>query len=140
MQCKYRDCNLIMQEKTGEKAKILFGAKGWLIKYIKYKGVKKSEFYRATALSNGFLDKNENIGSDKIEIIISRYQDLNVIWLITGTGEMLISDTTGEAKLVEYLQEKDKKIEALLVENTQLKMEIERLKQTSPTSPYQNVG
>ena len=56
---------------------------------------------------------------------------------------MLITETTHDDKLFEYLKEqgreKDKKIEALLIENTQLKMEIERLKLTSPASSYQNV-
>jgi predicted RNase H-like nuclease (RuvC/YqgF family) len=35
------------------------------------------------------LDKNDSINSDKIEIIISNYPDINLEWLITGEGEML---------------------------------------------------
>lgn len=67
-------------------------AKDNLLKYIELQGIKKSDFYRSTGLSNGFLDKNANISSDKIEIIISNYPDLNLYWLITGQGEMLKSE------------------------------------------------
>lgn len=58
-------------------------------KYIDYKGISKYRFYKDTGLSNGFLDKNENIGSDKCEIIIDLYPDLSLEWIITGRGEML---------------------------------------------------
>lgn len=65
------------------------GAKSNLLKYIELRGIKKPEFYKKTGLSNGFLDKNENISSNNIEIIISKYADISVEWLITGEGEML---------------------------------------------------
>jgi hypothetical protein len=45
-------------------------------------------------LGNGFLDKNDNINSDKIEIIVSNYPDLNLDWLITGKGEILKNNTS----------------------------------------------
>lgn len=68
------------------------GAKSNLLKYMELRGIKKPEFYKKTGLSNGFLDKNENISSNNIEIIISNYADLSVEWLITGKGDMLKSD------------------------------------------------
>ena len=60
-----------------------------LLKYIDYQGDTKYKFYKKTGLSNGFLDKNRNIGSDKCEIISVHYPNLNLDWLITGKGEML---------------------------------------------------
>lgn len=60
------------------------GAKERLLQYIENNGITKAEFYKKTGLSNGFLDKNTNINSDKLEIISSVYRDLNLIWLITG--------------------------------------------------------
>ena len=60
-----------------------------LLKYIDYQGDTKYKFYKKTGLSNGFLDKNRNIGSDKCEIISVYYPNLNLDWLITGKGEML---------------------------------------------------
>lgn len=64
------------------------GAKRRLLEFLEFKGVKKAEFYKQTGLSNGFLDKNNNISSDNIAIIISNYNDINLNWLITGEGEM----------------------------------------------------
>lgn len=61
-----------------------------VIKYLEYKGIRKSEFYLSTGLSNGFLDKTNNIGADKLEIIISKYPDINLGWVISGKGEMIL--------------------------------------------------
>ena len=66
-------------------------AKRNLLKYIEKKGITKTDFYKKTGLSNGFLDKNNNISSQNIEIIIYNYPDLDLNWLITGAGEMLRS-------------------------------------------------
>lgn len=68
-------------------------AKSNLLKYIKLKSISKAEFYKKTGLSNGFLDKNSNISSNNLEIIISVFEDLSPDWLLTGRGEML-RDTT----------------------------------------------
>lgn len=77
-----------MQGNLRLKSKNLSGAKGRLIEYLEYKGISKASFYKTTSLANGFLDKNDNIGSNNIEIIISKYPDINLAWLITGNGEM----------------------------------------------------
>jgi hypothetical protein len=63
--------------------------KSRLIDFLEFKKIKKSQFYKSTGLGNGFLDKNNNVNSDKIEIIASFYSDLNIEWLITGRGKML---------------------------------------------------
>lgn len=73
-------------------------------KYLSDKGLSKSEFYQAAGLSNGFLDKTNNIGSDKIEKILKAYPDLNVMWLITGEGEMIL-----QAQLQAHLQAQSEK-------------------------------
>lgn len=45
------------------------------------------------SVSNGLIAKairgNKSIGSDKIEKIISKYAEINLMWLVTGEGEML---------------------------------------------------
>jgi repressor LexA len=66
------------------------GAIQRVTEYIDFKGVSKYKFYKETGLSNGFLDKGENLGSDKCEKIISHYPDLNAAWLLTGKGDMLV--------------------------------------------------
>jgi hypothetical protein len=60
-----------------------------LLEYLEFKGVTKNKFYVNLGLSNGFLDKKSNIGADKIERIIEYYPDINLYWLILGTGPML---------------------------------------------------
>ncbi len=60
-----------------------------ILQLIDFKQINKSIFYKKTGLSNGFLDKKGNIGSDKIEIILKTYPDISPDWLLTGSGEML---------------------------------------------------
>lgn len=63
--------------------------------YIKYKKLNSSAFDKSINASNGYIGKqiknNASIGSDVIEKIASVYSDLNINWLITGEGEMLLS-------------------------------------------------
>ena len=65
------------------------GAKANLLIYLDKKNISKADFYRKTGLSNGFLDKNDNISSNNIETIISFFGDISPEWIITGAGEML---------------------------------------------------
>lgn len=58
------------------------------IEFIEFSNIKKSEFYQKTGLSNGYLDKVKELGADKIESIIKVYPNINLSWLITGTGSM----------------------------------------------------
>jgi hypothetical protein len=60
-----------------------------IIQFIDYKGISKYKFYQDTGFSNGFLDKEGAIGSDKCEKISYVYPDINLEWLITGNGEMI---------------------------------------------------
>lgn len=62
-----------------------------LLKYIKYKQLTKSQFYAQTGLSNGFLDKTINPGSDKLDKILRAYPKINLYWLVTGAGDMEVN-------------------------------------------------
>lgn len=132
------------------------GIRGRLRKFIDYKGISRYKFYKDLGLSNGFLDKEGNIGSDKCEKIIYQYPDLNIIWLITGEGDMLYNSTknhnvnqsiignnnisTGygsievsgeklEEKLIlsQQLEEKNNQIKDLLIEQKKLQNTISKL-------------
>ena len=59
-----------------------------IIQFVEYKNISKNKFYKETGLSNGFLDKNNHPGADKLEQIIYTYPDINPEWLLTGQGEM----------------------------------------------------
>ena len=86
-------------------------AKSNLLIFMEKQGIKKPEFYKKTGLSNGFLDKNDNISSQNIEIIISIFPEISLEWLITGKGEMLRSERSrqpecsGSAIEIELLKE-----------------------------------
>lgn len=103
-----------------KKSNNLSGAKGRLLEYLDSKGVKNAEFYRATNLSNGFLDKNNNIGSDSIELIISKYQDLSLGWLITGEGEMLVKKSLNSDFVEKILEKFSEIIECNKKEHTDI--------------------
>ncbi len=57
--------------------------------FLKEKNISERRFYKETSFSNGFLTSGKHIGTDKAEIIIEKYTDLSLYWLITGKGEML---------------------------------------------------
>lgn len=67
-----------------------------LMHFIKYAGISARQFDLSIGASNGYtlrMKKNHaSIGSDVIERIIQTYPQINLIWLITGEGEMLNPD------------------------------------------------
>ena len=102
-----------------------------LKQYIDFKGISKNKFYTITGLSTSFLDSGNTIGVDKAKIIIERFPDLSMEWLILDSGPM-IKELQSESNamqsagadmsaLIGYLKEKDAKIEELLKELTKYK-------------------
>lgn len=63
-----------------------------ILQYLENKEISKYKFYKEVGLSNGFLDKEGSIRSDICEKISYQYDDINLIWLLTGDGEMLLSN------------------------------------------------
>lgn len=60
-----------------------------ILQFIDYKGISKLSFYKEVGLSNGFLDKNKSIGSEKLVKILNSYPEIEPLWLLLGQGEML---------------------------------------------------
>jgi hypothetical protein len=80
------------------------GSRERILEYLKNKKITKYQFYKETGLSNGFLDKDGAIGSDKCEQICYQYKDLSAEWLITGKGNMFknqYAETTADALTVQ---------------------------------------
>ncbi|WP_297628003.1 S24 family peptidase [uncultured Rikenella sp.] len=63
-----------------------------LLQYLEYKGINKNKFYIQTGVSNGTLDKSSGLTLETVEKFYSIYPDINIVWLLTGQGEMLKSD------------------------------------------------
>lgn len=78
-----------------------------IIEYLDYKGISKYRFYQDTGLSNGFLDKSGGISISSYEKISSSFPDLNMDWLRTGEGDMLISEESNILKDGKELDEED---------------------------------
>ena len=106
-----------------------------LTSYLKYKGINKSEFGRIIGVSNAYISSmRKSIQPDKAEKIASSFPDLNISWLMTGEGEMLISGVVqnnqngsnihghtvnyqsenSTEKLIDMLKKKDEQIDRLL--------------------------
>lgn len=65
-----------------------------LKEYIDYKGISIAGFERSIGMSNASFGKSlknkGSIGADKLEYILKCYPDLNLYWLVTGRGDMLV--------------------------------------------------
>lgn len=63
-----------------------------ICQYLENKGYSKNSFYKETGLSNGFLDSGSSFSIENLRIIIDKYRDLNLDWLLFDQGEMLQSE------------------------------------------------
>ncbi|MEJ1221989.1 hypothetical protein [Sediminicola sp. 1XM1-17] len=77
-----------------------------LTQFIKYAGLSARQFDLSIGAGNGYtlrMKKNHaSIGSDVIETIIRTYPQLNLVWLMTGEGEMIKKGA--ESKTLEFDQ------------------------------------
>ena len=97
--------------------------KSRLIKYIEYKGITKAEFERSAKLSNGFVDKSgDNTRRSSLDKISIFYNDLNIDWILTGKGEMLITD-----KISELFQDVSQKKETNFVAENEAAYEAKKM-------------
>lgn len=67
-------------------------AKSNLLIFIKENNLSKTDFYKKTGLSNGFLDKGGSVTSANLETILNTFPEISLDWLVTGRGPMLRSD------------------------------------------------
>ena len=71
-----------------------------LKEYIDLKGLSISAFEKSIGMSNASfgkqLKKKGAIGTDKLEHILTVYSDLSPLWLMTGEGEMLKTNTINQ--------------------------------------------
>lgn len=69
-----------------------------LLEYAKARRYTVSAFEKELGLSNGYFNavsrrENAAIGSDKINVIMQKFTDLDIHWLITGSGTMTKPET-----------------------------------------------
>lgn len=93
--------------------------------------------------------KKTPINSDVLAILLTKYKNINATWLITGEGEMFLSEDkpaeiSSDNELIEQLKEQisDKKKIIELQEETikSLKEQIELLKRLKPIDVHRDNG
>ncbi|MCG8208241.1 guided entry of tail-anchored proteins factor 1 [Tenacibaculum finnmarkense] len=100
-------------------------------KFIKYKESTVRAFEKDIKASNGYINSiNKNIGIEKLQLIIEQNPILNLTWLLTGKGKMLVSEIDKKGKKSEIEKENKKlntEIRELNTENRVLNREIREL-------------
>ncbi len=121
-----------MQEKVNKMTKI----KERIIYFVENQGIKKIDFFNKIQVSSANFRGNAintPLNSSSIENIIANYPQINLHWLITGKGEMLVSENKSEILKVEEPTEtygKTEKIELdLLLKNNSLLKEQNQLQE-----------
>jgi hypothetical protein len=83
-----------------------------LATYLEHKKITPYSFERICQVANGYLKKQQKgkgtVGSDILERIHKNYFDLDMVWLITGEGDMLETDA-GERRIKRLTLEEEKK-------------------------------
>lgn len=72
--------------------------------FIEYINISQSEFEKRTKLSNGYVNNiRKSIKSEKFdENIAPVFPQLNKIWLLHGTGEMLLDNSVSDKTPKQY--------------------------------------
>lgn len=70
----------------------IMGSKQRIIEYLTLMGIGKREFSRDTGVSHTILNSGKNLGTDKLEKIISAYPEINLYWIVSGVGKKIINE------------------------------------------------
>jgi hypothetical protein len=106
-----------------------------IYQYIGEKGLRAAEFERMIGVSNGYISKMHarlsDVGEGVLLQILENCPDINPVWLILGTGDMLHHSSKNSIpepildKLINEIKELSAKNERLKIENERLINEIE---------------
>jgi hypothetical protein len=101
-----------------------------LMQFIQHAGMSARQFDLSIGASNGYTlrmkKNNASIGSDVIENILRIYPQLNVVWLLTGEGNMLKTPAIAEPLDFEQLpHHKQQEIEQIIEQKIKERQELE---------------
>lgn len=78
--------------------------------FIKSKGISTTSFEKRCGFSKGFVKNIVNtISVDKMGNILAAYPEINPGWLMTGTGNMILSDENPRAVIDELMRFVDRR-------------------------------
>lgn len=70
-----------------------------LQKFIETIGYTPARFQQEAKLSNGFIDKvGHSLREESLKKILDTFSSLNKVWLLTGEGEMMKTDSSNDNK------------------------------------------
>ena len=72
-----------------KKEQIISPVKQRILKFIAYLGITKREFYYRTGISRGTIDNAAGITEDTLAKLLATYKNINLVWLMTGKGNMM---------------------------------------------------
>lgn len=84
-----------MQENKQEKSPI----KQKILHYLNKKGITPYEFYKNSGVTRGILQQNNGISEENIARFLAYAKDVNIEWLLTGTGSMLKGITENNSEI-----------------------------------------
>jgi hypothetical protein len=77
--------------------------------YIHFKKISPHAFEKKIELSNGYFSKQlkhlGSVGSDILIRVHHAYTDLNILWILTGEGQMIKEDNRDEQQVNEIILE-----------------------------------
>lgn len=75
------------------------------LQYIEHKGISENKATIDCGLSQGLLHQaksgKSDLGHKSIDKISKQYQDLNISWLRTGEGEMLLNNKKNDEEIIQ---------------------------------------
>ena len=74
-------------------------SKARILQFLEYKGVSKYSIEKKIG-SNGFLSTGKEIQSDKLRLLHEQFPELNLVWVITGEGDMLNQPNANKSSTV----------------------------------------
>lgn len=103
-------------------------------------GISKRDFYAKIGVSRGTLESKTGITEDIITKFFATYPHVNIEWLMTGRGEMILDTHTHqppqstqytgiENRLLDIINEKDAVIRTMAEEIGQLRERIAQMQQ-----------
>lgn len=86
------------------------------MEFLTHLQIGQSKFEKNTGLANGLINNiKRNISTKSLNKISSFYPQLNTAWLLTGEGEMLLSETkTGPDPEKELLRKRVQDLETIV--------------------------
>lgn len=76
-----------------------------LLEYIKFKGLSTSRFQQSVGMSTSYVQNiSRSIGTVYIRKIEETYPDLNMQWLLEGTGDMIVSVPAVKNEGIKYIK------------------------------------